>query len=163
MPKTIHKGNKNLDVVKNFIEYIISPLQHIIPNKGNHGEKGTLYGRGREGSVFLKINTATHTIINDVNVPKLQSSAAVEIFKNVEPKMQIIATKTAIICGVLNFLCTFFNTRGKKLSLLIAYKILVAASIKTNNTLVRPVSAPIEINPAIQPCPTELMAWAIGA
>ncbi len=73
-----------------------------MPIKGNHGEKGTLYGRGLLGSVFLKIKTATQTIINDVNVPKLQSSAAVEIFKNVEPTMQIRAAKTVIKCGVLN-------------------------------------------------------------
>lgn len=64
-----------------------------MPAKGNQGEKGTLKGRGLFGSVFLKIKTATHTIINEVNVPKLQSSAAVEIFKNVEPIMQIIAAR----------------------------------------------------------------------
>ena len=39
--------------------------------------------------------------MNDVNVPKLQSSAAVEIFKNVEPVMQIIAAIIVIIQGVL--------------------------------------------------------------
>ena len=68
-----------------------------MPIKGNQGEKGTLYGRGLLGSVFLKIKTATQTIINDVKVPKLQSSAAVEIFKNIEPKIQINATIIVII------------------------------------------------------------------
>ena len=56
------------------------------------------------GSVFLKINTAIHTIINDVNVPKLHSSAAVDMFKNNVPSMQIRAVKTVIMCGVLYFL-----------------------------------------------------------
>ncbi len=64
---------------------------------------GTLNGRSLFGSVFLKIKTATHTIINDVNVPKLQSSAAVEIFKNAEPKIQITAAIIVTIYGVLNF------------------------------------------------------------
>ena len=64
----------------------------MMPINGKNGENGTLYGRGLFGSVFLKIKTATHTIINDVNVPKLHNSAAVEIFKNVEPIIQINAT-----------------------------------------------------------------------
>lgn len=73
------------------MEYIISPPQQTIPSIGNSGEKGTLKGLSLFGSVFLRINTATQTIINEVNVPKLHNSAAVEIFKNSEPKMQISA------------------------------------------------------------------------
>ena len=138
-------------------------MQQIIPNKGNQGEKGTLYGLFLFGSVFLKIKTATQTMINDVNVPKLHNSAAVDKFKQVEPIMHIIATKMVIICGVLNFLCIPCNDFGKKLSLLIANKILVAASIITSKTEVNPVKAPIEISPATQSCPTDVMALATGA
>ena len=53
----------------------ISPKQLNTPNIGNQGQNGTLKGRSLLGSVFLKINTAIHIIINDVKVPKLQSSA----------------------------------------------------------------------------------------
>jgi len=102
-------------------------------------------------------------MMNDVNVPKLQSSAAVEIFKKVEPKMQTTAARIVTIYGVLNFGCRVCKLLGKNPSLLIAYKILVPASIITIKTEVRPARAPIEINPAIQFCPTELIAWAKGA
>ena len=84
-----------------------------MPKIGNNGHSGTLNGRGRFGSVFLKIITAIHTIINDVNVPKLHNSAAVEIFKNSEPKIQIKATIIVKMCGVLNFGCTVFKIDGK--------------------------------------------------
>ena len=57
-----------------------------MPIKGRNGEKGTLKGLGLSGSVFLNINTATQTIINDANVPKLHSSAAVDMFKNNVPR-----------------------------------------------------------------------------
>ena len=74
-----------------------------IPSKGNNGTKGTLKGLGLLGSVFLKIRTATHTIIKDVNVPKLHNSAAVEISSTNIPHIQIIPTRTVKTCGVLNF------------------------------------------------------------
>ena len=77
--------------------------QHNIPRSGNTGENGTLKGRFLFGSVFLKIKTATQTIINDVNVPKLQSSAAVEMSKNVEPIMHIRAARMVTTYGVLCF------------------------------------------------------------
>ena len=74
------------------MEYNIKPPQQKIPISGTNGEKGTLKGLGLNGSVFLKIKTATHTIMNDAKVPKLQSSAAVDIFKNKDPDIQIIPT-----------------------------------------------------------------------
>ena len=95
------------------------------PNIGNQGQNGTLNGLGLSGSVFLKIKTAIQIMINEVNVPKLQSSA--DRFKSIN-NAQIITTKPeiqVITCGVLYFLCTAFNDFGKNLSLLIAHKILV--------------------------------------
>ena len=65
----------------------IKAAQVIIPSIGNHGQNGTLKGLGRFGSVFLKISTAIQIIINDVNVPKLQSSA--EIFKSINKAQTI--------------------------------------------------------------------------
>ena len=50
-------------------KYIIKPDKQKIPINGNQGENGTLNGRFRFGSTFLNINTATQTIINDVNAP----------------------------------------------------------------------------------------------
>ena len=69
--------------------------------QGKKGEKGTLNGLCLSGSVFLKIKTATQTIINDANVPKLHNSAAVEIFNKSEPIIQIAPTINVKMCGVL--------------------------------------------------------------
>ena len=74
----------------------ISARQVNIPNIGNQGQKGTLKGLSLFGSVFLKINTAIQITINEVNVPKLQSSA--EMFKSmnkphritINPEIQVI-------------------------------------------------------------------------
>ena len=77
------------------IENIIKPPQQTIPAIGNHGQNGTLKGLGRSGSTFLKINIATQTIINDVNVPKLQREAAT--FKSRINVPRIPTTPTVIV------------------------------------------------------------------
>ena len=72
--------------------------------------------------------TVKQIIINDVNVPKLHNSA--DTFKSIN-NAHIITTKpdkAVTICGVLNFLCISFKDFGKKLSLLIANKILAVPS-----------------------------------
>lgn len=96
------KYNEEVALALN-LQYI-KPRQVIIPRIGNQGQNGTLKGLGLFGSVFLKINTAIHMIINEVKVPKLHNSA--EIFKSIN-KAQIITIKPEIqvkMCGVLNFL-----------------------------------------------------------
>ena len=60
---------------------IIKIEQISIPAIGNQGHNGTLNGLGLFGSFFLKIKTATHIMMNDVNVPKLHNSA--DIFKSI--------------------------------------------------------------------------------
>ena len=71
-------------------------MQLIIPKIGNQGQNGTLNGLSLSGSVFLKIRTAIQIIINDVNVPKLQSSA--EIFKSMNnPQSITIAPAIQVI------------------------------------------------------------------
>ncbi len=71
-------------------------MQLIIPKIGNQGQNGTLNGLSLLGSVFLKIRTAIQIIINDVNVPKLQSSA--EIFKSMNnPQSITIAPAIQVI------------------------------------------------------------------
>ena len=82
----------------------IKARQVNMPNIGNQGQKGTLKGLSLFGSDFLNISTAKQITINDVNVPKLQSSA--EIFKSINnPQRITIKPDTqVIICGVLNFL-----------------------------------------------------------
>ena len=103
----------------------MSPRQVKIPKIGNQGQNGTLNGLGLSGSVFLKIRTAIQIIINEVNVPKLQSSA--DRFKSIN-SAQIITINPdshVITCGVLNLGCTAFKDFGKNLSRLIAHKILV--------------------------------------
>ena len=64
-----HTGKSNVAVEVSINLQTINPPQHSIPKIGNQGENGTLNGLGLFGSVCLKINTATHTTINDVNVP----------------------------------------------------------------------------------------------
>ena len=93
IPIKIHKGNKRADFEKFLIEKNIKLLQHKMPSIGNQGENGTLNGLGLSGSVCLSIKTATHTIINDVNVPKLHNSAATFKFK---VKTPIIAHKATV-------------------------------------------------------------------
>ena len=74
----------------------IKAKQVRIPSIGNNGQSGTLNGRFLLGSVFLKINTAMQIIINDVNVPKLQSSA--EMFKSInKPQRITISPDTQVI------------------------------------------------------------------
>ena len=134
--------------MRDFIEYNIKPPQKAIPKDGNNGEQGTLNGLGLSGSIFRSIRTATHTIINDVKVPKLHNCAATSKSNVIVPIIQTTPTKRVSTCGVLYFGCNFWNTLGKKLSRLIAYKILVDANCKTSKTEVKPVNEPIDINPA---------------
>ena len=92
----------------------INDKQVRIPSIGNAGQNGTLNGLSLFGSVFLKINTAIHMIMKEVNVPKLQSSA--DIFKSINNAQTItISPETQVItCGVLNFGWITFNDFGKK-------------------------------------------------
>ena len=102
MPSQTKKYKADVAFALN-LQYI-KPRQVNIPNIGNQGQNGTLNGLGLSGSVFLKIRTAIQIIINEVNIPKLQSSA--ERFKSIN-KAQIITIKPdnqVIICGVLYFL-----------------------------------------------------------
>ncbi len=94
----------NADVAFALNLQYISPKQLITPKIGNQGQNGTLKGLSLLGSVFLKIRTAMQIIINEVNVPKLQSSA--EIFKSINnPQIIIIKPDIHVITwGVLNFL-----------------------------------------------------------
>ena len=92
----------------------IKDKQVKIPKIGNKGQNGTLNGLSLFGSVFLKIRTVIQMIINDVNVPKLQSSA--EIFKSINKAqtITIIPEIQVITCGVLNLGWITFNDFGKK-------------------------------------------------
>ena len=69
IPISIHIGNMIALDVSCFKEYIINPVQEIIPNIGNKGTNGTLNGLFKFGSVFLKMITAIHIAMNAVNVP----------------------------------------------------------------------------------------------
>ena len=102
MPNQTRKYRAEVALALN-LQYI-SAKQVNIPNIGNQGQNGTLNGLGLSGSVSLKISTARQTIINDVNVPKLQSSA--DKFKSIN-NAQMITIKPeshVIMCGGLNFL-----------------------------------------------------------
>ena len=100
-PQSTQTGKRTADVLSEPIEYTIKPPQHKIPRIGNNGTNGTLNGLGFSGSVFLKIKIATHTIINDANVPKLQSSA--DMFKSINkaPRITIKPESQVTTCGVL--------------------------------------------------------------
>ena len=106
-PIPSQSGKRSAEVVKNFIEYTIKPPQQSIPRIGVTGAKGTLNGRGLSGSVLRRIKTATHTIINEVNVPKLQSSAATFKSSVSTPTTESKATVHVKTCGVWNFGCNF--------------------------------------------------------
>ena len=69
MPIATQIANISALVVSVLNEYITRHKQDIIPNIGNSGTKGTLKGRFRFGSFFLKIITDTQIAINAVNVP----------------------------------------------------------------------------------------------
>ena len=96
------------------IENTINPPQHNIPNIGNSGQQGTLNGLGLSGSIFLNIKIATQTIINEVNVPKLQSEAATFKSSVSVPKTAITPTVQVNICGVANLGCNFWNIWRKR-------------------------------------------------
>ena len=120
MPIIIQIGNKTDEVLRVLSEKIISPPQKSIPKIGNRGTKGTLNGLFLSGSVFLKIKTIIQIMINDVNVPKLQSSA--DIFKSIN-KEPIITTRPQTQVkrlGTLVFLFTTLKFLGKNLSRLMA-------------------------------------------
>ena len=78
--------------VAGFIINAINPPQHKIPARGNQGQNGTLNGLGLSGSIFLKIRIAAHTIINEVNVPKLHKAAAASKFNVIVPIIETIHT-----------------------------------------------------------------------
>ena len=96
IPTANHMRKYNAEVAFALNLQYINPEHVKMPRIGNQGQNGTLNGRGLFGSVFLNINTAIQIIINEVNVPKLQSSA--DKFKSINnahtittiPEIQVI-------------------------------------------------------------------------
>lgn len=103
----------------------------------------------RSGSVFLNIKTLIHTTMNAKYTKDTKLSCQIQIQEHATNHHCCTYYPSYDVRCFVNRV-NFFNIVGKKLSLAIENKILVAANCITNNTDVKPVNAPIEINPATQ-------------
>ena len=115
------------------------------------------------GRLLRSSGTAIDTRVNAASVPMFTISSSLPI--GVTPATIATTTPIAIVrrYGVPNFGCVLPSCRGTRWSRLIANTTRAAPIISVSTTVVRPATAPAEINVAKPARPTERNASASAA